>query len=186
MKINFALLLPLAVLSIGALVSPARANPMGDRATVGPSIVSQRSERTVPTTTAPARRIGQPIKGGNYIGFGGSNDGAVVNGKYALSNNFSLRPEVITSVRENDEGDRGVAVLAPVTYDFNGDGSRRLQPFVGVGAGVTTGDSTELQVVTTAGADLQLGNRYALNGSVNYLPLDDQRVDFVAGLGYRF
>ncbi|MGB3768249.1 MAG: hypothetical protein WA947_18845, partial [Phormidesmis sp.] len=66
------------------------------------------------------------------------------------------------------------------------DGSRRLQPFVGAGAGVTTGDSTELQVVTTAGADLQLGNRYALNGSVNYLPLDDQRVDFVAGLGYRF
>ena len=183
MKINFGLLLPLAVVAVGALVSPARANPMGDRATVGPSIVSQRTER--PAQTSSARRIGQPIRGGNYVGFGGSNDGAVVNGKYALSNNFSLRPGVITSVRE-DNDDRGVAVLAPITYDFNGDGSRRLQPFVGAGAGVTTGDSTELQLVTTAGADLQLGNRYALNGSINYLPLDDQQVDFVAGLGYRF
>ena len=31
-------------------------------------------------------------------------------------------------------------------------------------------------------ADYQLGNRYAINGSVNYLPLDEQRVDFVAVL----
>ena len=183
MKINFGLLLPLAVLAVGALVSPARANPMGDRATVGPSIVSQRSERTVQTTQA--RRIGQPMKGGNYIGFGASDEGAVVNGKYALSNNFSVRPEVITSVSGDDNGS-GVAVLAPVTYDFNGNGDRRLQPFIGAGAGVTTGDATELQLVTTAGTDLQLGRRYTLNGSVNYLPLDEQRVDFVAGLGYRF
>ena len=183
MKINFALLLPLAVLSIGALVSPANANPTGDRATVGPSIVSQRSERTVQNTQV--RRIGQPIKGGNYIGFAASNDGAVVNGKYALSNNFSVRPGVITSLT-NDDGDRNVSVLAPVTYDFNGNGSRRLQPFVGAGAGLTTGDSTELQLVTTAGADLKLGRRYTLNGSVNYLPLDGQSVDAVVGLGYGF
>ncbi|PZO09929.1 MAG: hypothetical protein DCF25_21260 [Leptolyngbya foveolarum] len=184
MKINFALLLPLAVLSIGALVSPARANPVGDRATVAPTIVSQRSERTVQNT--PARRVvGQPMKDGNYIGLGGSNNGAVVNGKYALSNNFSVRPGVTTSLT-NDDGDRGVAVLAPVTYDFNGNGNRRVQPFVGAGAGVTTGDGTNLEVVATAGTDVRLGNRYVLNGSVNYLPLDGQRVDVAAGLGYRF
>ncbi len=183
MKIKFGLLLPLAVLAAGALVSPAHANPTGDRATIGPSVVTQRGERTV--QNSQTRRIGQPIKGGNYIGLGGSNDGAVVNGKYALSNNFSVRPEVITSVR-GDEGDRGVAVLAPVTYDFNGNGDRRVQPFVGVGAGVTTGDSTDLQVVAAAGTDLRLGQRYVLNGSVNYMPLDDQQVNAVASLGYRF
>ena len=125
------------------------------------------------------------MKGGNYIGFAGSNDGAVVNGKYSLSNNFSVRPEVFTSTLDGDD-ERGVAVLAPVTYDFNGNGDRRLQPFVGAGAGVFTGDETELELVATAGTDLRLGNRYVLNGSVNYLPLDEQRVDFVAGLGYRF
>lgn len=183
MKIKFGLLLPLAVLSVGALVSPARANPMGDRPTNGPAIVSQRSERAM--QNPQARRFGQPMKGGNYIGFAGSNDGAVVNGKYALSNNFSVRPEVFTNAR-TDEGDRGVAILAPVTYDFNGDGDRRFQPFVGAGAGVTTGDETNFEVVATAGTDVQLGRRYTLNGSVNYLPLDEQRVDFVAGLGYRF
>ncbi len=183
MKFNFALLLPLAVLAAGAFVSPANANPTGDRATVGPAILAQRGERTA--QSPQARRIGQPMKGGNYIGFAGSNDGAVVNGKYSLSNNFSVRPEVFTGTLDGDD-ERGVAVLAPVTYDFNGNGNRRLQPFVGAGAGVSTGDETELELVATAGTDLRLGNRYVLNGSVNYLPLDEQRVDFVAGLGYRF
>ena len=64
-----------------------------------------------------ARRFGTPIAGRNYIGAGGSNGGAVVNGKYALSNRFSLRPEVITEL-DDDDGDQEVAVLAPITYDF--------------------------------------------------------------------
>ena len=183
MKFNFALLLPFAVLVAGAFVSPAHANPTGDRATVSPSIVAQRGDRTA--QTSQARRIGQPIQGGNYVGFAGSNDGAVVNGKYSLSNNFSVRPEVFTGTLGGND-DRGVAVLAPVTYDFNGNGDRSVQPFVGAGAGVTTGDQTELELVTTAGTDVRLGNRYVLNGSVNYLPLNEQQVDFVAGLGYRF
>ena len=181
-KINFGLLLPLAVLAASAFISPAHANPAGDRATVGPALLAQRSERAA--QNPQARRIGQPIKGSNYIGVGGSNDGAVVNGKYSLSNNFSVRPEVFTSARGNN-GDRGVSVLAPVTYNFNGNDGR-VQPFVGAGAGVTTGDATKVQLVTTAGADLRLGDRYALNGSVNYIPFDQQRVNFVAGLGYRF
>lgn len=181
MKVKFGLLLPLAVLAASAFVSPAHANPTGDQATVRPTILSQRSERTA--QNSPARRIGQPIQGSNYIGVGGSNDGAVVNGKYALSNNFSVRPAVLTNAR-GQNGDRGVAVFAPVTYDFNGNG--RIQPFVGAGAGVTTGDQTNVELVTTAGTDVQLGKRYMLNGSVNYLPLNEQRVDFVGGLGYRF
>ena len=64
------------------------------------------------------------------------NEGAVVNGKYALSNRFSVRPGVITELN-NDDGNRRVTVLAPVTYDFNGFGG--LKPFVGAGAGVSTG-----------------------------------------------
>ena len=182
MKVKFGILFPLAVLAVGALVSPARANPSGDRPTNGPAIVSQRSERSVERTQA---RHSEPMKNGNYIGFAGSNDGAVVNGKYQLFNNLSVRPEVFTNAR-NDSGDRSVAILAPITYDFNGNGDRMIQPFIGAGAGVTTGDETNFEVVATAGTDVQLGNRYTLNGSVNYLPLDEQRVDFVAGLGYRF
>ncbi|MGD1898027.1 MAG: hypothetical protein ACFB16_13860 [Phormidesmis sp.] len=183
MKIKFGLLLPLAVLAAGAFVTPAKANPSGDRPTVGPAILAQRGETT---QTSQARRDSEPIKGNNYVGVGGSNDGAVVNGKYALSNRFSIRPEVFTNAQLDDD-ERGVAVFAPVTYDFTGNNTNsRFQPFVGAGAGVTTGNETELQLVTTAGADIRLGNRYAINGSVNYLPLDDQQVDFVAGLGYRF
>ena len=183
MKIKIAGLVALSVLAIGAFGSPAHANPAGDRPTSGPTILSQRSDRNV--QTSQARRFGAPIQGSNYIGAGGSNGGGVINGKYALSNRFSVRPGVITEIN-NEDGDRNVTVLAPVTYDLNGIGGEKLRPFVGAGAGVTTGDETELQVVATAGADYQLGNRYAINGSVNYLPLDDQRVDFVAGVGYRF
>lgn len=181
MKVKFGLLLPLVLLAASAFVSPAHANPTGDQATVRPTILSQRSERTAQNTSA--RRIGQPIQGRNYIGVGGSNDGVVVNGKYALSNNLSVRPEVLTNVRGQDGG-RGVAVFAPVTYDFNSNG--RVQPFVGAGAGVTTGDQTSAELVTTAGADVQLGRRYMLNGSVNYLPLNEQRVDVAGGVAVRF
>lgn len=185
MKIKFGWLLPLAVLTAGAFVSPAKANPVGDRPTVGPAILSQRSERVEQNTQA--RRTGEPIKGSNYVAVGGSNDGAVVNGKYALSNHFSVRPEVFTNARLADD-ERGVAVFAPVTYDFAANnGNSIFQPFVGAGAGVATGDETEFQFVTTAGADIRLGNRYAITGSVNYLPLEEEeQVDFVAGLGYRF
>jgi len=184
-------LVSLSILATGAFVSPAHADPVGDgktlsredRPTNGPALLAQRSNRTA--QNSDARYFGQRIAGRNYIGAGASSEGAVVNGKYALSNRVSVRPEVITSLN-NDDGDRDFAVLVPLTYDFNGIGGDRLQPFVGAGAGVTTGDETELQVVATAGADYQLGNLYAINGSVNYLPLDDQRVDFVAGVGYRF
>ena len=185
MRVNFGLLLPLAVLAAGAFVSTAKANPAGDRPTVGPAILAQRSERVSNPSQA---RAGQPMKGGNYVGVGGSSEGAVVNGKYALSNHFSVRPEVFTNADFSEDSDeRGVAVFAPVTYDFVSNNSNSFfQPYVGAGAGVTTGEETELQFVTTAGADIRLGNRYAINGSVNYMPLDEQRVDFVAGLGYRF
>lgn len=183
MKAKVACLFSLTVLSLASLVSPAQANPAGDRPTNGPAIVAQRSERA---QDPDARYFGQRIAGGNYIGFAGSNEGAALNGKYALSNRFSVRPGVIAAVNEDDNGERDIAVLAPITYDFNSANGGKFQPFVGAGAGVTTGDETELQFIATAGADYQLGRRYAINGSVNYLPFDDQSVDFVAGLGYRF
>lgn len=181
MKVNFGFLLPLAVLAAGAFVAPAQANPTGDRPTVTPTIVAQRGERSMQASQSKPM-----LQGNNYVGLAGSEEGAVVNGRYALSNRFSIRPEVFTNLG-GDNGEEGVAVLAPVTLDFNGsNGDRTFQPFAGMGPGVRTGDSTELQFVTTAGADIQLGKRYAINGSVNYLPFDDQQVDFVAGLGYRF
>ena len=184
MKANVACLLSLSVLSAAIFVSPARANPTGERPTSGPALLAQRSDRHV--QNPDARYFGQRIAGRNYIGLGASNDGAVVNGKYALSNRLSVRPEVITNVTGDNDGKQDLAILAPVTYDFNSASGGKLQPFIGAGAGVTTGDETELQLVATAGADYQLGRRYTINGSVNYLPFDDQSVDVVAGVGYRF
>lgn len=79
---------------------------------------------------------------------------------------------MITEIGDT-EGDRNVTVLAPITYDFGCVVSDRFLPFIVAGAGVTTGDETDFQIVATAGAYYQVGNRYAINGSVNYLPLDD-------------
>lgn len=50
------------------------------------------------------------------------------------------------------------------------------------GAGMTTGDETKLRIIATADTDHKMSNLYAINGSVKSLPLDDQRVDFVAGV----
>ena len=209
MKPNLKTLLPLALVAAGAFVAPAHAqiarpDTMQPRLpATKPAIVQPRLPATAPAarpTTAPATRplytqaarLQTTSSDPNYIGVGGSNDGVVVNGRYGLSNNFSVRPEVFTNARGDNNG-RGESVLLPITYDFNtrtGSSTgpaQNLHPFLGVGPGVTTGDgTTNAQLVATAGADYRLSNRYSADASVNYLPFDNERTDFVAGVGYNF
>jgi len=159
----------------------AHANPSHERPTIRPMPSQVARATSQPRVTNPNAT--------SYVGAAGSNDGAVFNGKYAVTNRLSVRPEVFINA-ETSDGEDGTAVYAPVTFDFNTGtvlGSR-FQPFVGVGPGVITSeDGTDFQLVTTAGADYRIGKRYTLNASANYLPLeDDNQVGFVAGLGYNF
>ena len=194
MKLNLKTLLPLALLAAGAFISPAHAQ------IARPDTMQPRLQPRLPATapaTAPftrplrhtqAARLQTTANDANCIGVGGSNDGVVVNGRYGVSNNLSVRPELFTNARGNNSG-KGTSVLLPITYDINaGTGlGQNLHPFLGVGPGVTTGDhTTNVQLVAAAGADYKLSNRYSADASVNYLPFDNQRTDFVAGVGYNF
>ncbi|MEL7505642.1 MAG: YadA-like family protein [Cyanobacteria bacterium J06554_6] len=122
----------------------------------------------------------------DYIGIGGGDDGLVVNGKYTLGDNLSIRPAVATDFDGDDGSD--VTYLLPVTYDFNAlDDGGRLYPFVGTGIGGDIGDDSTIDFALTGGLDYRISDRWVANGSVSYLPFaDGDDVDFAVGVGYTF
>ena len=120
----------------------------------------------------------------NYIGIGGGDDGFVVNSKFSISNNLSIRPEVATDFDFDDDED--LSYLIPITYDFQG--AAGFTPFVGAGISGDIGDDdTDIEFATVAGADYRFANNYVANGSINYTPFsDDDEVGFTLGVGYLF
>ena len=123
----------------------------------------------------------------NYVGIGGGDDGFVVNSKFSLYDNISIRPEVATDFDFNDSED--VSYLVPITYDFNAVGNQDMQfnPFVGAGVSGDIGDDSDVDFALVAGADYRFADKYVANGSVNYAPFaDDDEVGFTLGVGYLF
>ncbi|MGB3788020.1 MAG: hypothetical protein WA949_08420 [Phormidesmis sp.] len=125
----------------------------------------------------------------NYVGIGGSEDGLVVNGKVAVTDNLSVRPSVATDFDFNDS--QAVSYLLPLTYDFSvGTGRATFNPFVGAGIGGDlggNGGTDRIDLALVAGSDYRFARNYVANASVNYKPFaDDNEVGFIAGLGYSF
>lgn len=123
----------------------------------------------------------------NYIGIGGSDEGFVINSKFSISDNISIRPEVATDFDFDDDED--ISYLVPVTYDFNtiGQGRAGFNPYVGAGISGDIGDDSDVEFATVAGADYRFANNYVANGSINYAPFaDDDEVGFTLGVGYLF
>ena len=173
-----------AVLSIAA--AALLAVPFGAQAqtTVRPSILSQPRAQSQAQTV---RRTAPASPSYNYIGIGGGDNGFVVNGKVAVSNNVSIRPEIATDFNFDDGED--VSYLVPVTYDFNtiGQGRTGFNPFVGAGVSGDIGDDSNVEFTTVAGADYRFARNYVANGSVNYSPFaDSDEVGFTLGVGRAF
>ena len=123
----------------------------------------------------------------NYIGIGGGDNGAVVNGKISLLNNLSIRPEVATDFDFDDGED--ISYLVPITYDFNtvGVSPAGFNPFIGAGIAGEVGDDSDIDFALVAGSDYRFANRYVANASVNYTPFaDDDELGFTLGIGYLF
>lgn len=137
--------------------------------------------------TAPLTAFAQEAPDYNYVGIGGSDEGFVVNGKFSLSDNLSVRPAVSTDF-DFDDGEDVVYVL-PITYDFNAlDPAGRLSPFLGAGINGELGDDSTLEAAVTGGADYRVTEQWLVNGSVVWSPFQDgsDDVDFIAGVGYSF
>ena len=169
---------------LGLAATVLLAVPFGAQAqtTVRPSILNQTRQaqtvRRAPAAQAPSY---------NYIGIGGGDNGFVVNGKVAVSNNVSIRPEIATDFNFDDGED--VSYLVPVTYDFNtiGQGRTGFNPFVGAGVSGDIGDDSNVEFTTVAGADYRFARNYVANGSVNYSPFaDSDEVGFTLGVGRAF
>ena len=118
----------------------------------------------------------------DYIGVGGSNGGAALESKFALNNNFSIRPMAIDNLKSDDQqGDFSL----PVTYDFQ-PVIGKLQPYAGAGLGVTAGDNSDLGAMLTAGADYPLNKSLTANASVNYDAFGNNDVNGVIGVAANF
>ena len=123
----------------------------------------------------------------NYVGIGGGDEGFVVNSKFSLYDNISIRPEVATDFDFDDAED--VSYLVPITYDFNSVGTQNMQlnPFLGAGVSGDIGDDSDVEFALVAGADYRFADKYVANGSVNYAPFaDNDEVGFTLGVGYLF
>ena len=137
--------------------------------------------------TAPLTATAQAAPDYNYVGIGGGDEGFVVNGKFSLSDNLSVRPAIGTDF--DFDGDEDVAYVLPITYDFNSvDPAGRFNPFLGAGINGDLGDDSTVEAAVTGGADYRVNNRWLVNGSVVWSPFQDGNddVDFIAGVGYSF
>ena len=125
----------------------------------------------------------------NYIGIGGGDNGFVVNSKFSIADNISLRPEIATDFDFDDDED--ISYVAPITYDFNtiGSGKAAFNPFIGAGIAGDIGDNSddEIEFALVAGTDYRFADRFVANGSINYTPFaDDDELGFTVGVGFLF
>jgi hypothetical protein len=119
-----------------------------------------------------------------YLGVGATDGGLAVNGKIRLNDRFSLRPAVVIDFNRDSD----VTVIAPVTYDFNSPikGDSKLLPFAGVGLGGRSRNGGSVGAVLTGGTDFRITDKFTANAAANWMLFDNDRVDFIIGVGYNF
>lgn len=132
-------------------------------------------------TSAPNR----PIQIGPSVSFGGNSTVFGIDSRFPISQDFSLRP----SVRFPSGG---VAFGAAATYDFNlsRNGDQQLEPYVGAGFNVNTGDNTNnganISGYAIGGVDYSLTDQFALKGSVTFPFKSEYATNFTVGIGYQY
>lgn len=164
----------------------------------GPGGVSQAAP-TTPEETTPTPADVQPGRttrgGSSYFGvaanFGLTGDSDLGDGvnvavfsKIGLLNFLSVRPAVVIG--------SDPTVLIPITLDLNfqqADALNRtisIAPYVGAGAGIRTGDETDVAFLLTGGLDVPITPQFTATAAVNALIADDTDVGLWVGVGYNF
>jgi hypothetical protein len=131
---------------------------------------------------APARF--RPIQIGPSLSFGGNSTVVGIDSRFPISPEFSLRP----SVRFPSGG---VAFGAAATYDFNTSGNdHKLEPYVGAGFNVNTGDNlnngANISGYAIGGADYSISDQFALKGSVTIPFKSEYSTNVTLGIGYQY
>ena len=155
------------------------------------------TQETTPTEPSSGIQPGRATRGGSsYIGIGGNigvtgDDTALsefnftVLSKIGITNAVSVRPSAVI-------GDN-TTILIPVTYDFSTRPTptdvgpiSSFAPYIGGGLGITTGDTSDVGPMLTAGVDVPLNNQFTATAGVNAGFFDDVSLGVAIGVGYNF
>jgi hypothetical protein len=148
---------------------------------------------TQTTTITPGRgtRSGPSYIGiGGNIGLGGDtslgDSGFAVISKIGLTRNLSARPAVVI-------GGNDPTVLVPATLDFPissvakaSEVNLQAAPYVGGGIAISTGSSSLVRPLITAGIDVPVADRITATAGVNFAFFDDTEIGLILGAGYSF
>jgi len=127
------------------------------------------------------RRTSSTTVSNNYIGAGITTSGVAALSKFALSDEFSVRPQILFDGL--DEDFNGTVVI-PITYNFTSVGERVL-PFVGVG-GSTQTEQFDVGLNFSSGLDYAISNLFTASGIFNVQLFDDNDINAIFGIGFNF
>ncbi len=127
----------------------------------------------------------RPIQIGPSVSFGGNSTVFGIDSRFPISQEFSIRPSVRFPTG-------GVAFGAAATYDFNlsRNGDRQVEPYIGAGFNVNTGDNTNnganISGYAIGGADYSLSDQLVLKGSATFPFKSEYATNFTIGIGYQY
>lgn len=131
----------------------------------------------------PVQAQTKPNQVGPSVSFGGSTAVFGVDSRFPLAPNISIRPTM-----RFPSG--GIVLGTSATYDFDISSDIPLEPYVGAGFNVYTGDNNNNGANFTGyligGADYSLNNQFALKGSVAIPFKGEYSTDITLGVGYKF
>jgi hypothetical protein len=73
-----------------------------------------------------------------------------------------------------------------VTEDISSDIGFRVNPFVGAGIAISTGDDSAVDFLATGGVDIPITSRLTGTASVSASLFDNPAVGILLGVGYNF
>lgn len=162
-----------------------------------PDQIAQESATPDTSNVSPGRAT---RSGSSYLGIGGNigigegdtalgDSSFAVFGKIGLTSNISVRPTVLI---EDDP-----TILLPLTLDFtfgatdvtedvSNDIGFRINPFVGAGIAISTGDDSAVDLLLSGGVDVPITSRFTGTASLNATFFDNIAVGLLLGVGYNF
>jgi opacity protein-like surface antigen len=134
-------------------------------------------------TVQPVQAQTKPNQIAPSVSFGGSTAVFGVDSRFPVAPNISVRPTI-----RFPSG--GIVLGSSATYDFDYGMDSRLEPYLGAGFNVYTGDNNNnganLTGYLIGGADYSLNNQFALKGSVAIPFKSEYSTDITIGVGYKF
>jgi hypothetical protein len=182
--------------------SPETATPNTSSADLAPvdntpGQLAQESATPDTSDVSPGRAT---RSGSSYIGVGGNiglgegdtalgDSSFAVFSKIGLTSNISVRPGVLI--------DDDPTILLPLTLDFtfgatdvttdvSEDIGFRVNPFVGAGIAISTGDDSAVDLLVSGGVDIPITSRFTGTASLNATFFDNIAVGLLLGVGYNF